>query len=47
MEIMAIHSWKSQKISVYMVFGYDPLCDLLEILNFNKYIGVLLQLAET
>jgi hypothetical protein len=20
-----------------MVFGYDLLCDLLEILNFNKY----------
>jgi hypothetical protein len=35
MEIMAIHSWKSQYIC--MVFGYDPLCDLLEILNFNKY----------
>jgi hypothetical protein len=36
MEIIAIHSWKSQYISV-LLFGYDLLCDLLEILNFNKY----------
>jgi hypothetical protein len=34
MEIMAIHSWNSQYISV---FGYDLLCHLLEILNLNKY----------
>jgi hypothetical protein len=37
MEIMAIHSWKSQYIHICMVFGYDQLCDLLEMLNFNKY----------
>jgi hypothetical protein len=36
MEIMTIHSWKSQYISVCF-FGYDLLCD----------IGALLQLAET
>jgi hypothetical protein len=34
---MAIHSWKSQYISVWLLFGYDLLCDLLEMLNFNKY----------
>jgi hypothetical protein len=33
---MAIHLWKSQYISVWFL-GYDLLCDLLEILNFNKY----------
>jgi hypothetical protein len=44
MEIMAIHSWKSQYISAHI--GYDLLCDLLEMLNF-KNIGALLQLTET
>jgi hypothetical protein len=34
---MAIHSWKSQYIHICMVFGNDLLCDLLEMLNFNKY----------
>jgi hypothetical protein len=46
MEIKAIHSWKSQYVYC-MVFGYDLLCDLLEMFNFNKYRSTVLQHTET
>jgi hypothetical protein len=34
MEIMAIHSWKSQYIYIRMVFGYDLLCDFVRNVEF-------------
>jgi hypothetical protein len=43
MEIETIRSWKSH---ICIVFGYDLLCDLLEMLEIGINIGALLQLAE-
>jgi hypothetical protein len=39
MEVMAIHSGVEVTIHICMVFGYDLLCELLEMLNFNKYLS--------
>jgi hypothetical protein len=40
------NSFVEVTIHICMVFDYDLLCDLLEILNFNKYRSAQLNLGD-